>query len=256
MGKKLISVYLLVSAVLLLIALPVLSSAEIGVGVGTGKIRIDKPIKSGGIYDLPPVLVYNTGDVTARYAMHVTLNETQKELKPNPEWFSFHPNSFDLKPGRSQLVTPTFSPPINTPPGKYFGYLEAYPDATVNQGSATIGIAAATKLYFEVESSNTLLALLNRAKALYMHYAPWTYIVTILIGLVFIRAVMRRYLRINIQITSPIKQTKTETNKVEEKESKVESLVTNTENDSEPEKNNKKKSTKKKGTKSKTSKNK
>lgn len=184
--------------------------AVIGVGVGTGKIEVDEPIKSGGIYELPAITVYNTGDETATYAMQLTLNETQDQHKPDPSWFSFKPASFQLEPGKAQLVTPTLKPPLNIEGGEYFGYLEAYPDATVQQGSASIGVAAATKLSFKVESSGMFNSLLNRAQALYLQYAPWSYVVTATVVLIVVIYISRKYIRFNVQISKVDKKTKDE----------------------------------------------
>lgn len=184
--------------------------AAIGVGVGTGKIEIDEVIKSGGIYQLPDITVYNTGDVTATYAMQLTLNETQEQLKPSPEWFSFEPASFELEPGKARVVTPTLKAPLNVTSGEYFGYLEAYPDSAVDQGGASIGVAAATKLSFRVESSDTINSIYNRARALYLNYAPWSYVATVAILLLLVITVIRKYVRLNVQITKVEKKPKEE----------------------------------------------
>src|SRR5690349_11386440 len=81
---------------------PAVVLASIGVGVGTGKIDIQEKIKSGSIYTLPSVVVFNTGTQQAQYKMSVTFNEVQPQQKPDPAWFSFEPKQFTLNPGESQ----------------------------------------------------------------------------------------------------------------------------------------------------------
>jgi len=190
-----------VCCMLVVLALPAVASATIGVGVGTGKIEIDESIKSGSIYKLPPITVFNTGDEEARYSMAVTLNETQDELKPDPAWFSFSPQQFDLKPGKSQVVIPTFHPPLRTNPGDYFAYLEANPAATVTQGSAVIGVAAATKLSFTVIPSNLFFGVLNRIISLFQLYAPWSYIMVGLIIVGLLMLIVRRYVHFDVHVS-------------------------------------------------------
>lgn len=170
--------------------------ASVGVGVGTGRIEVKESLKAGGIYTLPPVTVFNTGTETATYTMAVTLNETQPQLKPNPAWFSFSPSEFTLEPKQTQRVVPTFHPPVRTPPGDYFAYLEAHPAKTVTQGSATVGIAAATKLSFSIKSSNLLFGVLYRIAALYNTYKPWSQIALSAILLAMITLLFNRFINL------------------------------------------------------------
>lgn len=153
-------------------------AASIGVGVGTGRITVRDELKAGGIYTLPPVTVFNTGTEEASYTMDVTLNEKQPQLKPDPAWFSFSPRQFKLKPKQSQVVVPTLRAPLKTKPGAYFAYLEAHPAETVQQGGAAVGVAAATKLSFNLSSSNIFFSMWYRAQALYREHQPWSQIVT------------------------------------------------------------------------------
>lgn len=176
-------------------------ASSIGVGVGTGKIVVNEPIKSGSIYKLPDVVVFNTGTQTATYSLSVTLNQTQPQLKPNPAWFSFSPGRFELAPGKARSVTPTLHPPLSTPPGDYFAYLEARPVQTVKKGVASVGVAAATKLSFKVTPSNFFIGLINRIIALYKLYAPWTYIGTGLVLAAIVVILLRRRLHFTIRVT-------------------------------------------------------
>src|SRR5512146_403777 len=147
---------------LLVLFVPATALASVGVGVGTGRINVSEKLRAGGIYKLPTVTVFNTGTETANYSMSVTLNQNQRQLKPSPKWFSFSPAQFRLAPGRSQIVTPSINLPVSMPPGDYFAYLEAHPKETAKQGTARIGVAAATKLSFSVKASNIFFAILYR----------------------------------------------------------------------------------------------
>lgn len=186
------------SVALVCLAVPATALASIGVGVGTGRIAISEKIKSGSFYTLPPITVFNTGTQEATYTMAVTLNEKQPQLKPNPKWFSFSPTQFTLLPGKSQIITPTLHPPLATPPGDYFAYLEAHPAQTVKQGTTSVGVAAATKLSFSVVSSNIFIAILYRLLALYKQSEPWSQIGTLIIVLAIAYKVLRRFIKIQI----------------------------------------------------------
>lgn len=180
---------------------PATALASVGVGVGTGRIAVKEPLRSGGIYRLPAITVFNTGTQRATYSMSVTLNQTQPQIKPDPAWISFSPRSFSLDPGKSEVVTPTAHLPLATKPGKYFAYLEAHPDRTVKQGTTTVGVAAATKLSFTVAASNVLIAIFYRLLALYQLYEPWTQIATVLLVAGIVALVLRRHLHFSIRVS-------------------------------------------------------
>lgn len=185
---------------LVLLVFPAAVLASIGVGVGTGRIVVQEKLKSGGIYTLPPVTVFNTGTQKSDYSVAVTLNEKQPQLKPNPKWFSFSPDQFTLETKKSQIVTPYINLPISTPPGEYFAYLEAHPAGAVQQGSTAVGVAAATKLSFTVAPSNILYGIYYRLLSLYKEFAPYSYIVTAIIVLVILWRIIRKRLSLQISV--------------------------------------------------------
>ena len=192
---------LALAIVLLLITIPSSTMAGIGVGVGTGKIVVDETLKPGTIYRLPPISVINTGNVEGKYSLTVTYHQDQEELRPEIEWFKFSPNEFNLKPGQIQVVELTLDLPIRTVPGKYFAYLEAFPlSNTGEDGGTSIGIAAASKIYFSVDPENMVMGIYYRALSLWNFYAPWPARVSILLGVIVVILIAKKYLNIDIKL--------------------------------------------------------
>ncbi|MDP2671631.1 MAG: hypothetical protein Q8P13_04220 [bacterium] len=174
--------------------------ADVGVGVGTGKINVTEKLKPGASYTLPPMTVFNTGTVTATYKIRPAFNETQPQKKPDASWFSFSPENFTLTTKDSQRVTPRLSLPLRTPPGDYFVYLEAVPDKTVQKGDTSVGVAAATKLYFTVVPANLFMAILYWIISFYQNYAPFSYILTALFVFGVLTTIFRKYFNFSFRI--------------------------------------------------------
>ncbi len=182
----------------LVFLIPAAALANLGVGVGTGKIVMDAPLRPGGVYVLAPVMVLNTGDQVSGYAVAVAYNEIQPELKPNASWFRFSPDRFDLAPGKARPVTTTLSLPVNAPPGKYFAYLEAHPVLPEQAGLSHVGIAAAAKLYFTIAPANIVQGMYYRILSILATYAPWTYVGLIILAVVVVFSILRRFVSLNI----------------------------------------------------------
>ncbi|MDP2671630.1 MAG: hypothetical protein Q8P13_04215 [bacterium] len=174
------------------LAVPKAALSDIGVGVGTGKIVLNEKLKPGATYKLPPLTVFNTGTVTATYKIRPAFNEKQSQKKPKASWFSFSPEKISINPKKSEVVTARLSLPLSAPPGDYFVYLEAVPDQTVQKGTTSVGVAAATKLYFTVVPANFLMALLYRIISIYQQFAPWSYLLTLLVVSITLIIVLRR----------------------------------------------------------------
>ncbi len=173
--------------------------ARIGVGVNLGKIEIDEPLRPGGIYKFPIIGVINTGDEAGDYEVEVTYHQDQPQLKPAQEWFSFEPQQFHLEPGQSQSVAVKLTLPVKAKPGDYFAYLEAHPIIKAGPGT-TIGVAAATKVYFTVVPANIWQAITYRISSFFATYAPWTYVVlAIVIGAIII-VIFRKFFAFQIGI--------------------------------------------------------
>ncbi|MSR85551.1 hypothetical protein EXS71_03930 [Candidatus Uhrbacteria bacterium] len=190
--------FLLVLMVFLLF--PLTTFASIGVGVGTGKIQIDEYLKPGGIYELPAIVVLNTGDEPSEYGMSIEYFEKQPEMKPDHTWFDFTPATFHLDPAKAISVSTILHLPVRTAPGKYFAFVEAHPVKKDVAGQATIGVAAAAKLYFTVAPANIWEGFYYRASSFIVRSSPWSYIVGGVIALAILILIIRRFVSLNITI--------------------------------------------------------
>lgn len=179
--------------------LPLMVFAGVGVGVNLGKIQIDEPLKPGGIYNFPSIGVLNTGDTPGEYELAVTYHQDQPQMRPEQEWFSFNPIQFPLEPGETQNVAVKLSLPVRMKPGDYFCYLEAHPIVKAGPGT-TIGVAAATKTYFTVAAANIWQAIYYKIAALLTMYAPWTYVVLIIVAVAIIIAIFRKFFAFQVGI--------------------------------------------------------
>lgn len=195
--KKIILSLIIALTIIFLITSAAL--ARIGVGVNLGKIKIDEPLKPGGIYNFPSLGVINTGDEPGDYEVEVTYHQDQPQLRPAQEWFSFNPSSFHLEPGESKSVAVKLSLPMKVKPGDYFCYLEAHPIIKAGPGT-TIGVAAATKAYFSIIPANIWQAIYYKTTSFFVMYAPWTYVVLVVVMTAIIIAIFRKYFAFQIAI--------------------------------------------------------
>lgn len=190
---------LLCGAIILI--LPIVVSAKIGVGVGTGKIQVDQPLKAGLIYTLPPLTVLNTGDEPSDYGVGIQYHENQPEIRPLKEWFSFEPSNFYLEPTQVQVVQIKLTLPVTgAKPGDYFAFLQGFPVKKAQAGSTSVGVAAASKLYFTVAPANFFVGVYYRAASLCNLYAPWSYVVLAVVAAALLISLLRRFLSFNIGI--------------------------------------------------------
>ena len=177
-------------------------SAKIGVGVGSGKIQVDQSLKAGLIYTLPALTVINTGDEITEYGVDLQYKDKQTELTPSKDWFVFEPKSFTLEPGKSQAVQIKLTLPISgVEPGDYFVFLQGFPLKKVETGGSTsVGIAAASKLYFTIEPANFLFAIYYRLLSIYKQYTPWSLVfVVVFLAAIFV-SILRRFFSFNFGV--------------------------------------------------------
>ncbi len=182
----------------LLFMFPSIALATIGVGVGTGKIVVTEKLHAGIVYKLPSLTVINTGDETAEYSADVAFMEKQPEMKPDKSWFSFEPLNFNLEPGQVQKVEITLTLPLKVVPGKYFAFLEGFPTKKASGGQTTIGIAAASKLYFEITPSNIFQGVYYRVLSLWKNNQPYSNFLGGSVVAVIVIILFRKFLRIEV----------------------------------------------------------
>ena len=185
---------------------PWLVFAGIGVGIGTGEINISAPLKAGGIYELPPLVIFNTGSDAGEYSIGVQYHKEQKQIRPEREWFHFNPPNFYLEPGQAQKVEVQLILPLKTEPGDYFAYLEGQASPKENiGGGVSVGVAAASKLYFTVTPANIWQAIYYRLSSLWKKYSTWSLVISILVAgaviIVLFRTFFRRFFKLNIKIS-------------------------------------------------------
>ena len=191
----------LLGVLIAVLFLPLASFASVGVGVGMGKIQVDKLLFPGQIYHLPPLIVKNTGNVPSEYNVSVDYLTDQTELKPDAEWFTYKPTQVYLTANSSKTVGITLTLPVNARPGEYFAYLQAQPmKADAAPGSTYIAPAAAVKLYFTVATANVWQGIYYRFIYLYAQYSPWdTVILAIIIGAALV-LVFKKYFKTKIRM--------------------------------------------------------
>lgn len=176
-------------------------SAKIGVGMGAGEIRLTEGVKPGGIYTLPSLQVFNTGDETTLYGMGVAYHQEHLELRPPKEWFAFSPTTFTLEEGGSQKISIMMVIPLETKPGDYFSFIESGPVPDDKPGTS-VGVAVGTRLFFTVEPANIFQAAVYRTSTFFNTYAPWTWIALGITGFFISVSLFRRFFSLNIGVRS------------------------------------------------------
>jgi len=175
------------------------AQSQIGVGIMPGVIRVDKPVLPGGQYKLPSLQVVNTGNVTSQYELVIVKMAKQIELQPPAEFISYSPKSFSIEPGANQVVSLSLDIPINAIPGDYLAYVEAHP-VSRSTGGTTIGIAAATKLYFTIMPASIFQALINTVTSAFSRAAPFSYIVLGIPVMGLTAFFAKRYIKLEIKL--------------------------------------------------------
>jgi hypothetical protein len=166
--------------------------ADLGVGISHAAIAIEETLSQGGRYSVPSVTVTNTGTEPSRYEVTVTSIQDQRELIPDPNWFHFDPQSFDLEPGQSRTVTIALHVGDGAEPGDYFALIEAHPIQA--ESGVTVGVAAATKLTFEVEPSSFLELWRLRIAHFFEDTGPYSIVIPpIIAGLILLTILSRRF---------------------------------------------------------------
>jgi P pilus assembly chaperone PapD len=202
----------------LFLFLPSRALATLGVGIGTGRIEVNDILRPGTIYTLPSLSVINTGDEASDYKVGISYLNGQQELLTPKEWFIFSPEEFHLKPGEVQVVTIKINLPLKMQPGKYFNYLEAHPTMKNNPGKTTIGVAAAARLYFTVEAANIFQAVYYKVITFWKVYQPWTGRTAILLGVVIVLILIKKFFKIQVNFKMPESKKEKETKEEDQNE--------------------------------------
>ena len=192
--KKLLPLLLIGAAVL---AAPGTIHGQGGVGINLSEVRVDERLTPGGIYNLPQVTVFNTGQEGAEYTVTIAYLSDQEEQRPPLGWFKFSPDTFHLEPNESQVVSITLTLPVRPRPGSYFAFIQAR-GAPTSEGVG-VAVAAATKLYFDVRPANVWVAVTTRVEDLFQDRAPTSYIVLGLFAALVVGFFFRRFFRLRIR---------------------------------------------------------
>lgn len=190
----------LLSLVMLLgwVTAPQQSHADRGVGVSSGNIIVHDKLAPGRRYNLPSISVINTGDEPGTYEVILSYLEGQKERRIPEEWVQFDPQSFFLEAGQSQPIGITVTIPLRARPADYFAFIEAHP--VIEATGTTVGVAAATRLFFTVRPANLASAVINRVRSFFETYSPEGYIGLGALGGILILFAARRFIRIRIRV--------------------------------------------------------
>lgn len=175
------------------------ASAKVGVGMGAGEIRLTEGVRLGGIYELPSVRIFNTGDEVTTYGMGIAFHQDHHELRPEKSWISFNPETFTIQPGESKEVLVTMVVPIKAQLGDYFAYIESGPLPT-NAPGTSVGVAVATKLYFTLVPANILQAIGFRISSFFVAYSPWSWTGLGLVLAIILLTLFRKFFSFNIAV--------------------------------------------------------
>jgi hypothetical protein len=151
----------------LLVALPGISQASIGVGVQSTPVRLGSVAQQGDSYSLAPVYVVNTGTQDESISMRVERLSHGPGRAVPPSWIHFTGSGMRLAARRSARIPLQLVVPAGARPGKYLSDVVVAGSAGIVVGKANLAVAAATKLEFTVgRASGQGLA--------FPPWAPWT----------------------------------------------------------------------------------
>ena len=196
-------------------SLPVLAMllAQLGAGVGLGKIELKEELTPGGVYALPKLPVINTGEIASGYEVQAIFTSPSPQGLASSEalersrkgeaerWISFSPPRFYLEPHQSKQVDVKIILPFTAPKGDYLVLLEAHTTSKAEGGNVAIGPAAATRLSFSVGTAPGVLgAVRQRVTTLWNVYLPWSLILVLALDFLVILYLLRFVLPFEISI--------------------------------------------------------
>ena len=140
------------AALVVVVGLPSLAQASVGVGVQNAPVRLTGVAHPGQSYALPPVAVINTGTQAETISVQVErLSRGPGQVVP-PSWVHVTGPTLRLLPQRTARIPLSLVVPGNARPGAYLSDVVVMGSATISAGQANLGAAAATKLEFRVSA--------------------------------------------------------------------------------------------------------
>jgi hypothetical protein len=138
------------ASLIVLLAIPATAQASIGVGIQAGPVRLGAAAHPGGSYALPPVYVVNTG--TQPEALTVRIERVSSGPgRPVPaSWVHASGSAVRLSHNQGTRIPLQLVLPATAPPGQYLTDVVVRGSASVSDGGANLGVAAATKLQFRI----------------------------------------------------------------------------------------------------------
>ena len=134
---------------LLMLAIPVAAEASIGVGIQAGPVRLAGVAHPGGSYALPAVYVVNTGTEDESLAIRIE-RLSSGQGRPVPAGWIRPGAAVQLSHSESARIPLELVVPEAARPGQYLTDVVVKGSAGLSRGSATLDVAAATKLEFQV----------------------------------------------------------------------------------------------------------
>ena len=80
--------------------------------------------------------------------------------------------------------------------------------ATVKEGTTTLGVAAASKLYFTVLPANIFYGIYYKISTFWKVYAPWPQRVAIGLLIVLVILIFKKFFKIQVKVKGPAKKDK------------------------------------------------
>jgi hypothetical protein len=134
---------------LFMLAIPVAAQASIGVGIQAGPVRLAGVAHPGGSYALPAVYVVNTGTQDESLSIRIE-RLSSGPGRPVPAAWIRPGAAVQLSHSESARIPLELVVPDAAKPGPYLTDVVVNGSAGLSAGSATLAVAAATKLDFRV----------------------------------------------------------------------------------------------------------
>lgn len=137
-------------SLLALLAIPAAAQASIGVGIQAGPVRLSGTAHPGGSYQLPPVYVVNTGTQDESVAIRIERLSPGSGRPVPAAWIRAGGQAIRLSHNQSARIPLELAVPATAAPGQYLSDVVVRGSAALSDGSANLGVAAATKLEFRI----------------------------------------------------------------------------------------------------------